>query len=101
MIDKLKRYLSDVVRVLLLLVVTGLLLWYRDEANAVIYDAALIGVFLVGTSHITRRVMMPKLDLQSIAHRAIDEQNWPAAIVFATIIYFLVQVMDLSMRVFK
>lgn len=96
-----KRLLNDMLRIALLLVVTGVLLWYRDEANAVVYDAALIGVFLVGTSHITRRIMMPQLDLQLIARRAIEEANFPAALVFVGVIWFLVQVMDLSMRVFK
>lgn len=48
------------------------------------------GMLLVGAvSHVMRRVLFPKLDLQSIAKKAIgdrdDSPNLPAAVVFAAI----------------
>lgn len=95
------RRVADVVRVLLLIVASGMALWWFDVANAVVFQASLIGVFVVGMSHVTRRILFPNLDLQAIALKAIADQNWPAAIIFCAVVFFLVEVMTLSMRVFK
>lgn len=60
-----------------------------------------IAIFLVGGTHLTRRILFHRLDLQAIALDAIKEQNFPAAIIFCAVVYFLVQVIDLSMMVLK
>ena len=96
-----KRVYVDLIRIGILLVLSGVLLYLADPANVVVFQAMGIAVFLVGGTHFTRRVLFNSLDLQLIATRAIDEANFPAALVFCAIIYFLVQVIDLSMMVLK
>lgn len=93
------RILHDLLRVFVLLVVVGVSLYFIDPANMAVYQALLIGLFLVGGSHFTRRLLFSKLDLQSIALKAIQENNITAAVIFAAVIYFLVSVMELSMKV--
>lgn len=96
-----RRVAVDVVRVLVLLVLTGAGLIYADPANVVVFQALGIGIFLVGGTHLTRRVLFHRLDLQSIAQRAVDDVNFPAAVVFAAICGVLVAIMFLSMQVLK
>lgn len=96
-----ERLVRDLMRVLLLLVLTGMALYWMDTANVVIFQAVLIAVFQVGSTHLTRRIMLPNLDLQSIAKKAIADNSVPGAIVFAAIIAFLIAVMFLSTQVFK
>lgn len=93
------RMISDLYRVLMLLVVVGLVLYFLDPANVVVFQALLIGTFLVGGTHLTRRVMFHRLDLQSIAKSAVHDKNMPAAVVFASICGVLVAIMYLSMSV--
>lgn len=95
------RLLHDLFRLLFLLVIVGVALYYLDPTNTAVYQALLIGLFLVGGTHLTRRVLLPRLDLQSIALQAVKENNVSAAIVFAAVMYLLVAVMDLSMEVLK
>lgn len=96
-----ERIARDIMRVMVLLVATGIALYLLDPANVVIYQAVLIALFQVGSTHLTRRIMLPSLDLQSIAKKAVADNNLPAAIVFASVIVFLVAVMFLSTQVFK
>ena len=96
-----RRFAVDVVKVLVLLVLTGVGLIYVDPANVVVFQALGIGIFLVGGTHLTRRVLFHRLDLQSIAQRAVEEANFPAAVVFAAICGVLVAIMFLSMQVLK
>lgn len=96
--DKITR---DAARVFLLMVVTGLLLYWIDTSNVVIYQAVMIALFQVGSTHLTRRILFPRLDLQSIAKKAVEEGNMAAAVIFAAIIVFLIAVMSLSTQVFK
>lgn len=96
-----ERIMRDVGRVFLLMVITGLLLYFIDPVNSIIFQAVLIAIFQVGATHLTRRIMLPSLDLQSIAKDAVKEKNLAAAIVFAAIIFFLIAVMFLSTQVFK
>ena len=96
-----EKIARDIVRVLVLLVATGATLYWFDTANVVIYQAVLIALFQVSSTHITRRILFPHLDLQSIANKAVVEKNIPAAIIFASIIVFLIAVMFLSTQVFK
>lgn len=95
------RHLVDVLRIFALMVLAGVTLYLLDHANAVVFQAALIGMFIVGVSHVIRRILFPRLDIQTIALKAIADQNWPAAIIFCAVVYFLVHVMTLSMQVFK
>lgn len=95
-----EKVMRDATRVVLLLVVTGALLYWLDPVNAVIYQAVLIALFQVGATHLTRRILFPHLDLQSIAKKAAEEPTG-AAVVFASIIVFLVAVMFLSSQVLK
>lgn len=91
----------DLARIGILLFVIGYLLVQHDASNTVIIQALGIGLFLVGGSHLTRRILFYRLDLQSIAREAIEEKNMPAAVIFAAIMFFLVAVMFLSMSVLK
>ncbi len=91
----------DVIRVFLLMIVTGSILYIIDPANAVIYQAVMIALFQVGSTHLTRRILFPHLDLQSIAKKAVEDSSIAAAIVFSSIIAFLIAVMFLSAQVFK
>lgn len=91
----------DVLRVGILLLVVGTVLVIHDNTNIVVVQALGIGLFLVGGSHLTRRILFHRIDLQSIALRAVEEKNAPAAIVFAVIVAFLVAIMHLSMSVLK
>lgn len=98
---RLDRFLSDMFRVLLLLVLVGFTLYWIDPTNTVVFQASLIGIFLVGGTHLTRRILFPNLDLQLIAKEAIKENNISGTLIFCAIIYFLVSVMNLSMMVLK
>ena len=91
----------DFSRVFVLLLVMGALLYLADPSNVVVFQAMGIGIFLVGGTHLTRRVLFNKLDLQVIAQKAVAENNVSAAIVFASIVFFLVSVIVVSMSVLK
>lgn len=95
------RVTRDAVRVFLLMVVTGALLYWLDTSNVVIYQAVMIALFQVGSTHLTRRILFPHLDLQAIAKKAVVDNSIAAAIVFASVIVFLIAVMFLSTQVFK
>ncbi len=95
------RVTRDAVRVFLLMVVTGALLYWLDTSNVVIYQAVMIALFQVGSTHLTRRILFPHLDLQAIAKKAVVDNSVAAAIVFASVIVFLIAVMFLSTQVFK
>lgn len=95
------RIALDIIRVLVLLVATGVALYLLDTSNVVIYQAVLIALFQVGSTHLTRRILFPHLDLQSIAKKAVVDNSVAAAIVFASVIVFLIAVMFLSTQVFK
>lgn len=96
-----EKIARDLWRVSILLVVSGVALFWMDAANVVIYQAALIALFQVGCTHLTRRILFPAIDLQLIAKKAIVENNVPAALIFASIIAFLISVMFLSTQVLK
>lgn len=100
-LSKVSRLLSDLARVVALMGVAGWFLYLADPANSVVFQAMGIAIFLVGGTHLTRRILFSRLDLQQIASKAINENNLPAAVVFASIVVFLVAVMHLSMAVFK
>jgi len=72
-----------------------------DESNIVVVQAMLISLFMVGGTHLTRRILFPRLDLQAIATDACVNNKLGAAIVFAAVVLFLVAVMFLSMSVLK
>jgi hypothetical protein len=100
-VSRVRRFIADFFRVGLLMICIGIGLYWADEANVVIFQAAGVGLFLVGTTHLTRRIIFPRLDLQSIAISAIKERNYCALGVFSTVVAFTVAVMFLSMRVFR
>ena len=100
-ISKVRRFFYDFFKVFLLMGVSGALLYWADPANAVVFQAMGIAIFLVGGTHLTRRILFNTIDLQRIAKIAVDERNLPAAIVFAVFVMFLISVMMLSMQVFK
>lgn len=97
----LERLISDLVRVILLLVVVGVVLYFQDPTNVAVFQALLIAIFMVGGTHLTRRILFPKLDLQKIALDAIKENNFAGVAIFCAVIYLLVAVMELSMKVLK
>lgn len=96
-----KRLFGDLLKVLVLMVLTGALLYLADPANLVVFQAMGIGIFLVGGTHFTRRILFHRLDLQSIAIKAVEEKNIAAALIFAAIMAFLVTVMVVSMSILK
>lgn len=97
----LRRIFNDLLRVSVLLLAVGALLYQMDESNIVVFQAGLIGVFLVGVTHLTRRILFPNLDLQAIAIKAIQENSVPGVIIFCAIVYFLVSVLQISVGVLK
>lgn len=93
-LEKLQR---EVLRVAILLII-GLIVIQFSPQYAMAWGVPAIspwGLFLGGmliagaVSHVMRRVLFPKLDLQLIARKAIGDHhnppNLPAAIVFASI----------------
>jgi hypothetical protein len=94
-----KPWRRDLVRVGVLLLADGLLLYAIDPANIVIFQSVLVGLFLVGGTHVSRRILFPRLDLQLIAKKAYEENSMPAAIVFVAFIFFLVAVMFMPMSI--
>lgn len=99
--SKTARVISDFLRILALLVVVGVGLYLVDPANAVVFQATGIAMFLVGGTHLTRRILFHRLDLQTIAEEAVKDNNFSAAVVFAAICVVLVSIMHLSMSVLK
>lgn len=97
----LKRIIPDVIRVFLLLVLVGIMLYLADPANAVVFQALGIALFLAGGTHLTRRILFHQIELQGVARKAIDENSLPAAVVFAAVIYFLVEVMRIPLMIIK
>lgn len=81
--------MRDFTRVFFLLFVIGAFLYAIDPANIAVIHMLLVGMFLIGGTHLTRRILFHKLDLQRIAITAVDEKNMAAAIVFATICVLL------------
>ena len=100
-ISKIRRFINDFFKVFLFMGVSGVLLYWADPANAVVFQAMGIAIFMVGGTHLTRRILFNSIDLQAIARTAINEKNMPAALVFAAFMAFLIAVMMLSMQVFK
>lgn len=96
-----KRWLVDLIRIGILLLLAGVALYLFDPANVVVFQALGIGIFLVGGTHFTRRVLFHKMDIQDIANKAVQERSLPAAVVFAAICAFLIAVMFLSMSILK
>lgn len=110
MFDKLQR---EIVRVLILIII-GLALIAGSPGVALAWNVPAIspwGLFLGGmliagaVSHIMRRVLFPKLDLQLIANKAIghrhEEPNLPAAVVFASICSILGLLLYLSVSLLR
>lgn len=71
-----------------------------DESNWAIAQSVAVGTVLVAGSHITRRILFNRLDLQDIAVKA-TEHPVGAGIVFAAICMFLMSIMWISMAVLK
>lgn len=95
------RFSRDMLRFALLVGLTALALVLIDPVNAVVFQAVLIAGFQVGVAHFVRRVMFPHLDLWSVAKKAIDANNAAAAVVFASVVAFLIATMYLTAQVLK
>lgn len=87
---KIRRELSRI----LLLFVIGFAMIHFSALGAVAWNMPALspwGLFLGGMliagsiSHVMRRILFPRLNLQSIAIRAVEERNLPAALVFTSI----------------
>lgn len=94
------RHITDLIRIGVLLIATGVYLHYSDPTNDIIIEALVIGVFLVGGTHLTRRILMHRVDLQEFALKA-KENPLGASIVFASVVLFLVAVMYIPLMVLK
>lgn len=99
--SKTKRLLLDLMRIVLLLVVTGVVLYRTDQANAAVFQALGIAIFVVGGTHLTRRLLFPRIDLQDVALNAVKENNGSAALVFLAVCAVMVSVMFLSVGLLK
>lgn len=93
------RHFSDAIRIVLLMGVAGAYLIMSDPANAAVFQSLAIGVFLVGGTHLMRRILFNSIDLQEIVRSAVDDKSLPAAIVVLAFMFFLVAVMYLSLQV--
>jgi len=80
--------------------VFGALLYAFDDTNLVVIQSFAIGTFMVLGSHLTRRLLFSRLDLQLIALKACETPGG-AAVVFATICGVLVAIMHIGMSVLK
>lgn len=98
---KVGRVTRDVILVLVMVVLMGAVLVWVDPANVVVLQAAGISVFLAGTTHVTRRIMFNRIDLQETALQAIRDKNVPAAIITASLMLFLIAVLFVSLMVLK
>lgn len=99
--DKYFRLLTDLFRVGILLVATGVGLYLMDEANVVVFQSLGVALFMVGGTHLTRRILFPHVDLQAVAKRAYNDNSVAAAIVFAAMVAFLISVMFLSIGMLR
>jgi len=93
--------MTDLVRVFVLMIVVGTILYLMDAANVVVFQAALIGLFFVGSTHLTRRILFTKLDIQTIALTAVKENNLSASLVFMAVIGFLLGILLIPIMVLK
>jgi len=98
---RMSRMANDLYRVVMLIGVCGVLLYLMDEGNIAIFQSLLAGMFMVGGTHLTRRLLFNRLDLQEVALEAIRNQNIPAAIVFVAICMLLIAIMWLSMSLLR
>lgn len=86
------------IRVAVLLGVTGAGLYLVDSANVAVFQSLGIGMFLVGGTHVTRRILFHKIDMQKVALEAVSERNLPAALVFLGMCGVIVAIMFLSIK---
>lgn len=84
------RRLSDFFRILILVGLVGGLLYWIDASNVVVFQSLAIAMFLAGGTHLTRRILFPRLDLQTIAIKAVEEGNGAAALIFFSVVTFLI-----------
>jgi hypothetical protein len=95
------RFMNDVFRIMFLVGICGGLLYLLDDTNIAIFQSLLAGMFMVGGTHLTRRFLFNRLNLQEIALTAVRDNNMSAAIVFVAICLVLVAIMWLSMSLLK
>lgn len=89
----LHRSKHDVTRLVLITVAAGLLLWLSgqrlpDAALAPLFTSTALVLFICAISHLTRRVLFPKIDLQVMAQKGA-EHPLGAALVFTAIVGLL------------
>lgn len=89
---------NDLYRAIILLLLVAVL-YLVDEANAVVFQALGIGILLAAGSQITRRILMPAIDMQEVAINAAKASPIAGAIVYAAMIVFLIAVMFLSVSI--
>lgn len=91
---------NDVLRGVILLMAAGLL-YLLDPSNVVVFQALGIGILLAAGSQVTRRILMPSLDMQLIAKDAAKASPLAGAIVYASMTIFLSMVMWLSVSILR
>lgn len=90
---KVQRVYRETFRILLLILIGAVLIHFSaiaakewDTPALSVWGLFLGGMLIAGAiSHVMRRILFPRLDLQSIAIRAINERNIEAAIIFTVI----------------
>lgn len=87
------RSKHDVTRLVLITLAAGLLLWLSgqrlpDATLAPLFTSTALVLFICAISHLTRRILFPKVDLQALSEKA-KEQPLGAALVFMAIVGLL------------
>lgn len=92
------------IRVLLLTAIALALLFhnYPQDTSSVIWLYSLgVAILLAAGSHLTRRVLFHRLDLQAIALDAIKTRNWQGTVIFVTICAVIVSLMWIPVAVVR
>ena len=92
--------ISDLIRTFRLVIIAIVLIVLSDHLPNLVGEPILSPVlFSIGVaaivwpvSHMIRRILMPRLDMQDIAIKAINDNNISAALSFIAIILFYIMV---------
>ena len=89
------RTLKDALRIIVLLVVASLMLWFStyrlpDPALGPVLTSSSILLYIVAFSHFTRRVVLPSINTQKLLSEVYNG-NMAAAVVLVGMFYVFVQ----------
>ncbi len=90
----------DLPRVLIMSLLGALMLQPDAATWTLIRYSFGLGVFLVVASHVMRRLLFPRIDLQALIESAQDNRNLPAAICAIALCAVLIAVMFIMAKPF-